>query len=261
MLSSVFAKSVADRRRATLISVALVGIYGAVAVIAYDALGDTVIELIETMPPALAALYGAGDGTALGMAISAVYSIIAPAVVLTYAIGGGSGAAVGEESRGTMDLLLSNPVSRTSVLASKASVVAGGVAVVSAATWLGVVAATLVLDGGVGERNVVALSVMLIGLGWMMGALALAISGWSGVSALGTGVAASVALASFLLTTVFSVNDAFETIGQFTPWYLYSGNDPMVNGVDWLSLAIMLGSTALLTLVGILGVNRRDLRG
>ena len=47
MLSSVLTKSIADRRRATLISVALVGGDGAWAVVTYDALGDTVARFTE----------------------------------------------------------------------------------------------------------------------------------------------------------------------------------------------------------------------
>src|SRR5665811_1264942 len=126
------------------------------------------VDLLESMPPALTSLYGANDGTPVGMAIGAVYSIIAPAVVLTYAIGGGTGASIGEESKGSLDLLLSNPLSRTSVALSKTAVVAVGVVVIAVGTWFGILASTVLVGDAFGDRDMLALRIMLIGFGWML---------------------------------------------------------------------------------------------
>lgn len=261
MLSSVFSKAALDRSRATMISAILVAFYGGIAIVSYNAFGDTMVDLVENMPPALASLYGTNDGTPVGMAIGAIYSIIAPAVVLAYAIGGGTGAAIGEESKGSLDLLLANPLSRTSVTLSKAAVVAIGVILIAVGTWLGILVATQFVGDGIGDRDMLALTVMLIGLGWMFGSFAMAISGWTGKSILGTGIAAGVAVVSWLMTTVLAVDETFATISQYTPWHLYDGNDPIANGIDWLSLGVMVGATAILTYVALVGVNRRDLKG
>jgi ABC-2 type transport system permease protein len=261
VLNSVLSKAALDRSRATAISTVLVVFYGAIAIVTYNALGDTMVELLASMPPALAAIYGTNDGTPVGMAIGAVYGIIAPAVVLTYAIGGGTGAAVGEESRGSLDLLLANPLSRTSVALSKLAVVVIGIVVVAVGTWLGVLAATLIVGDGTGDRDMLALTLMLAGFGLMMGTLAMAISGWTGKAAIGSGIAAALALASWVITSVLSVNDTFLTISKFTPWHLYDGNEPMVNGIDPVSLGIMVGLSAAFIFVATVGINRRDLKG
>lgn len=261
MLNSVLSKAALDRSRATLVSVVLVFVYGAIAIVTYNAFGDTMVDLVESMPPALASIYGTSDGTPVGMAIGAIYSIIAPAVVLTYAIGGGTGAAVGEESKGSLDLLLANPLSRTSVAISKLVVVVIGVLAVAVATWLGVLAATVFLGDGIGARNMLALTVMLVAFGVMMGTFAMALSGWTGKSAIGSGVAAAVVVASWLITTVLAVDETFQRIGEYTPWHLYDGNDPMTNGIDPISLGIMLGLAVAFVLVARVGINRRDLKG
>jgi ABC-2 type transport system permease protein len=261
VLNSVLSKAALDRSRATAISTVLVAFYGAIAIVTYNALGDTMVDLFASMPPALAAIYGVNDGTPVGMAIGAVYGIIAPAVVLTYAIGGGTGAAVGEELKGSLDLLLANPLSRTSVAMSKLAVIVVGGIVIAIGTWLGVWAATLITGDGIGDRNMLALTVMLVGFGLMMGTLAMAISGWTGKSALGSGIAAAIAVGSWLLTSVLSVNETFKTIGEFTPWHLYDGNDPMTNGIDPVSLAVMVGLSVVFVFVAKVGLNRRDLRG
>lgn len=261
MLNSVLSKSALDRLRATLISCALVFIYGLIAIVTYNAFGDTMVDLVDSMPPALASIYGTGDGTPVGMAIGAVYSIIAPAVVLTYAIGGGTGAAVGEETKGSLDLLLSNPLSRTRVAMSKLVVVVGGIVAVAVATWFGVVVATVFLGDGIGDRNMLALSVMLIGFGVMMATFAMALGGWSSSAAIGSGIAAAVVVVSWLITSVLSVNETFQRIGEYTPWHLYDGNDPMTNGIDVVSVAIMVVLSAGFVFATTVGINRRDLKG
>ncbi|MCB1247491.1 MAG: ABC transporter permease subunit [Acidimicrobiia bacterium] len=261
MLSSVLSKSVVDRGRATAIATVLVVFYGGIAIVSYNALGNTMVELLANMPPALAALYGSNDGTPLGMAIGAIYSLIAPAVVLTYAIGGGTGAAIGEEMRGSMDLLLANPLSRPRVILSKFAVVLGGIVVLTAGTALGVFGATLLTGNDMGGRNVLALSVMLVAFGWMFGSFAMALSGWVGRSSVGTGVAAAVAGVSWLVTTILAVDKTFATIARYTPWYLYDGNDPMTNGIAPWSLLVMLVATVVLTGLAVFGVSRRDLKG
>jgi ABC-2 type transport system permease protein len=261
MLNSVLSKAVLDRLRPTAIAAVLVVAYGAIAIVAYNAMGATLVDLIASMPPALASMYGANDGTPVGMAIGAIYSIIAPAVVLTYAIGGGTGAAVGEERKGSLDLLLANPISRTSVALSKFVVVVGGVLVIGLGTWIAVISAAAFAEGGLGDRNVLALTVMLIGFGLMAGSFAMAISGWTGKGRLGSGVTAAVVVASWFVTTILSVNDSFAPVAGYTPWRLYDGNDPMINGVDPVALGIMAVASVGLVYIGVAGINRRDLRG
>lgn len=261
MLNSVFSKAALDRSRATAVSTVLVVVYGAIAIVTYNALGDTMVDLLASMPPALAAIYGVNDGTPVGMAIGAVYGIIAPAVALTYAISGGTGAAVGEESKGSLDLLLANPLSRTSVALSKLVVVVLGIVVIAAGTWLGVWVATVIVGDGIGDRDMFALTVMLIGFGLMMGTFAMAISGWTGNAAIGSGTAAAIAVLSWLMTSVLSVNETFQTIGEYTPWHLYDGNDPMTNGIDPVALGIMVGLSVVFVFVAKVGLNRRDLKG
>lgn len=261
MLSSVLSKAVLDRSKSTLVTVVVVVLYGGMAIAMYKALGDTITSLLEDMPPAVRAMYGVNDGTPVGMAIGAVYSIIAPAAVLVLAIGGGTGAALGEEMKGSLDLLLANPLSRASVALSKAAVAGMVTVAVALATSVGVLCTVFLLGEDMAGRNVLALTVMLIGFGLMMGSFAMALSAWTGKSSIGTGVAAAVAGASWLATTVFAVNESLVTASKLTPWYLYNGNDPINNGIAPWSLLAMVGSTGVLTYLAVVGLGRRDLKG
>lgn len=57
-----------------------------------------------------------------------------------WAVARGSDCVSGELNRGTMEILLAQPVSRLQVLWSQAAVTLGGVAVLACATWLGIYA-------------------------------------------------------------------------------------------------------------------------
>ena len=261
MLTSVFTKAVRDRSMGVIVSTGILVFMAVFALGMYSGLSDDILDLYEEMPPAMAAIYGSNNGTPVGLATGAIYAMIAPAVLLTFAITGGTRAAVGEEKKRSMDLLLANPVSRTGVLMPKAGVVALGTLFIGLATWVAVAGTAAVLDQDMAGVDVFALTVMLIGLGLMFGALAMAVSAWTGRSGLGAGLAGGLAAVAWFVTTVFPVDESLATIAKFTPWYLYTGPDPISNGIGWWSLATMIALAVILTALALPGLNRRDLKG
>ncbi|HVX10862.1 MAG TPA: ABC transporter permease subunit [Pirellulales bacterium] len=66
--------------------------------------------------------------------------------IVTWALARGSDAVSGEIGRGTMELLLAQPVSRSSLLMTHATVTTAGSAILAAAAWLGTLQG-LVLTG------------------------------------------------------------------------------------------------------------------
>jgi ABC-2 type transport system permease protein len=118
-----------------------------------------------------------------------------------------------------------------------------------------------VFSDGIGELDLFATSVMVVGLAIMFGGFAMAIAGWTGRSSLGAGIAAGVAAVSWFVTSVLSVEESLETVSRLTPWYLYTGPDPIMNGIGWWQLAVMVGSGLLLAALGVMGLQRRDLKG
>ena len=61
------------------------------------------------------ALFAGGEldiASPAGYLNSQVYALMAPLVLLIFAIGAGAGAVAGEEERGTLDLLLAHPLRR-----------------------------------------------------------------------------------------------------------------------------------------------------
>lgn len=260
MLTSVFAKSLRDRSLTTLVVAGVLLFFVAFSMGIYSGFGDEAYELVEGLPEGILALYGSNDGTAAGMVTGAMFGLMAPLVLLAYAISGGSGAALGEERGKTLDLLLSNPISRPRVILSKAAVLAIGVVTICGLLWLGSELVALAVDLDIANLNLFAASVQLCGLALLFGFLTLAISSWFS-GPVGAAIAGTLAGASYLATSLFPIDPNLEPLAKFTPWYLYSGNEPLLNGIDFVGLSIALTITVILLALAVIGFARRDLRG
>ena len=261
MLGSVFSKTIRDWLLWTIVAVVAIWLITLLYVGMMTAAGDEYISLMDDMPEALSSIYGQHDGTAAGLAMSGVFFVMAPLVLLTYAIGLGSSAAVGEEEARTLPILLSNPLRRRSILLTKTAVVIIGVVIITVLTWLGAEVSGAILGMDLSNQGVLASSVQLLGMVLLFGALSLGISAWRGSSALGIGIAAGLALASYFITTLLPVVEELADLARLTPWYLYSGADSLSQGINVVLLVIAVGLGAALLGMGVYTLDRRDLKG
>jgi ABC-2 type transport system permease protein len=106
-----------------------------------------------------------------------------PVVMLaatTWSIARGSDAVSGEIGRGTMEMLLAQPVRRLSVLAIQAAVTTGGAAILALAAWLGTSAglATVALSPAVEASHFIPGAVNLFGLMFCLAGVATLASSW-----------------------------------------------------------------------------------
>jgi len=261
LLGSVFSKTVRDWLLWTVIAVIAMWLISALYIGIMALSGDAYVTMMDDFPEALASVYGMNNGTPEGLAMSAIYFLIGPLVLLTYAIGLGSSAAVGEEEARSLPILLSSPLRRRSILLAKTAVASIGVLVITALTWLGVVAVAALVGMDLSDQNVLGVSIQLLGMVFLFGALALGLSAWRGSSALGVGVAAGLAVLSYFVTTLLPVVEDLADVAKLTPWYLFSGADSLSNGIDVILLGIAVLIAAALFGLGVFTLDRRDLKG
>ena len=259
MLTSVFAKSLRDRTTSTVAVVVGTLLYAGLGMGVYASFDDAALGFVDDMPEALRSIYGTDTSTSAGLVLGAMFSLMAPLMILVYSISGGTDASTGEERSRSLGLLLANPVSRTRVLLAKTGVVVTGVAVFCVALWGGVEVIAALTGIDTSGQNVPAASAQLFGLGLMFGGLALAIGAGTGRS-IGSSVTAGIATVSYMITTLLPTEPDLEGFARFTPWYLYSGGDPLNQGVDWVGLMAMLAIAAGLAVLSVVLINRRDLR-
>ncbi len=82
----------------------------------------------------------------------------------------------------------------------------------------------------------------------------------TGQSALAGGVSGAFMVVSWLATSTLPMIDGGQAVARIFPWYWFNASAPEVNGISATHLAVLLGLSAALMILSVVGVNRRDLR-
>ncbi len=179
-------------------------------------------------------------------------------LAIVFAIIAGTGAIAGEESAGTIDLLLAQPVSRRWVVLQKlAATVIGAVAIV-AGGYAGFLASvpTVDMEVGLGDLAVACANMLPIVLFFY------ALSLWAGAVAPNRGMAAGVVIgfttATYFLFTLANGVESLEAIRYATPFYYYGAGLPIVYGIEWWHVGVLLGCGAALVALTLRTFERRD---
>ncbi len=142
VLRSVFVKTLRDIRRSFgWWTLGLVG-YVALIVAVWPTVksNPALIKLHETYPETLKAFVSFGGefdfGSPAGYLGAEIFSLVAPLLLMIAAIGAGARAIAGEEERGTLDLLLSTPVSRRRLVLEKLGALVVEVVGLGVVLWL-----------------------------------------------------------------------------------------------------------------------------
>lgn len=242
----------------------LLALTAALSILAFGALGaaagleDTITDLTEGFPEALMAFIPADVPG--GYVVGEVFNLIAPLALTAYAVSTGAALLAGEEERGTMAVLSSMPVSRTSLLAWKAISLVLALAAVTA-VYAGVaLLAEAIFDIGLTTYGVAATGLHLLALATFFGAVTIAVGAWSGNPTIAMGAAGGLAALSYVTDAMLPLAD-LDSWARLSPWHYYAGNVPLANGVDLGNLAVLVGLAAIAAGAAVVGFNRRDLKG
>jgi len=141
-------------------------------------------------------------------------------------VGAVSTCVIIEESSGTLDLLLANPVDRRSVLLSKAAGIGTSVVLIAAALVGIAIVGDVIWDTGLSTSNIVAANVGLALLGLCFGGLTMAL--WAArtprLSAVRT--TAVVAVATYFMNGLGSLTASLAPLRRLSPFFWYLGDDP-----------------------------------
>jgi len=260
----VLARSLRDQRRAIAVWVlslaALVGMYAGI----FPSLrgSSAYAKVFEHMPEGYRALFGLTGGSditsAAGYLNTELLSFMAPLLVLAYAIGAGANAIAGEEDRGTLEILLANPVRRTRIALEKFGALAAGTVVLCGALFAAVQleGRATGLDVTVGGSAAAFGQLALLGIEY--GALALLVGAATGHLTASRAVPALLAVAAYLLNGLALLSDALKPLRKLSPFYQYIGHDPLHNGTDAVSIVVSAASIAVLVGLALVAFNRRD---
>ena len=263
MLRNVFLKSLRDQRWSLMFWGIGVAALSLLTVLFYPSIKD-VPELSELFDEsdAIARVF-AGGFTNLnspeGYLNSQLYSLLVPILFLIFTIGRGSGAIAGEEEKGTLDILLSNPTTRLQVLIQQFAAMVIATSVLAFVLWLSVVIGGAIVDMDLSLWRTAQATLSGALLGVLFGTLALMLGSASGKRGLSTGIAGALAVGTYFMYALAPLVEGLEPVEKVFPFYYYIGADPLTNGLNLVHAGVLIGITAALLAVAIVTFERRDL--
>lgn len=225
----------------------------------YRAIDHDLAEFSESLPEELLALAGGGDlSTPEGFFELETFSLMAPIAVMIVTIRIGVRALAPRRSDSDLGLLLANPVSRRRVVSAALAAMTGGALVVALATFLGVVVGSQVADLGIGVVNTAAMTLLLMLLGLVFGAVALMIAAVTGRSGVAIGGSATLAGASHLLNSLLPFSDSLGAFARLTPHHYYLSSSALTLGLSWTHALALAAMVTALAAVAYISFDHRD---
>jgi ABC-2 type transport system permease protein len=205
-------------------------------------------------------LGGADYATITGWYRSEIGAVYGPLVIGALVITGAAASIAGEEEDRILGLVLAHPVRRSHLIVAKALAIAAVAVVVALACWAGLIAGVALAGGGIGIGHLAAFCLQLAFFGFAAGGVAVALGAGTGRRSLATGVAAGVAVISWLINGFAPLVSAISWLKYLSLFHYYAGNDPLATGVDTADIIVLGAIALLLTAIGAVAIEHRDLR-
>ncbi|UJH70360.1 hypothetical protein [Ornithinimicrobium sp. INDO-MA30-4] len=126
--------------------------------------------------------------------------------------------------------------------------------------WAAIAVTVSIVDIELGVSDTTAACVHLLALAVFFGAVALAVGAATGRTDLALGVAGGFAVLSYLVKSMLPLAN-LDSWAQISPWYYYSGGNPLVEGINFVHLAVLGTLTVIALLVAYRTFATRDLKG
>ncbi|MGL6278553.1 MAG: ABC transporter permease, partial [Gaiella sp.] len=188
-----------------------------------------------------------------------LFSFMIPLLFLVAAVGTGARSLAGEEERGTLDLVLSSPLSRWRVAVEKLAAMCVEVAGLGLVLWLALWIGAAVIGMGVSAGHLAAATGAAALLAVAYGCVAFAVGAASGRRGLATGVAVAAAVAAYLVNSLAPLVVALEPAQRLSPFYHYAASDPLRQGLDPRHALFLVAVATGAAVVGTVLFERRDI--
>jgi ABC-2 type transport system permease protein len=236
------------------------GLYAVAMVALFPLFEETLQEL--QYPAEILAFFGVGsDLSNPAVFLTAEYISFAPLILLIFSIVAATGALAGEEGRGSLEILLSEPVSRARLYVSKALALLLAAITILAIILAGWYAILPMVDlhGEVTVRSVTVahlamLPAMVCFAGW--GMLLAAIAPSRGQAA---GILAALLIAAYLVSAIAQAVEPIEWMKWLSPYYYTDTSSLLLDGPRALHQALLTGSGLLGGVLGLFAFAGREI--
>ena len=257
--------SVRMRMRSGVIWGVALGLLALVTITFFPSLedqGQQMNELLESYPPEMREAFGIGENTDIttieGYMASQVFAFMAPLALSFFPILASSAAIAGAEERGTMDVLLGNPVPRWQLVAGNFAATAilllGILSILGLFTWI---PATLLDIDELSVQEAVEAVLNLWPLCLFFGALAMLCSGLFHRRVLATAIPGAILVAMYFVNALGNTVDELEDAQPLSVFHYYGS--AIENGIDWADFVGVTAVALVLVALAALAFRRRDI--
>ena len=259
MLADVTRLELRLRRRSAIGYAAGMAVYTLVVVALYPAFKNET-SLSRLSGSTAAALFGVtGRLTSPGGWLNGnIYGNFFPLIMLLLTIGYGAACLAGQDEDGTLALVTALPVSRRAILYQKAAAMALQALLLAAAVTVCVLAGRgFQLAIGPGDAVATAAAVTLMGLDF--GLFTMAAGAATGRRGTALGIGASLAAASYLLSTLATTIAGIRPGRYLSLFYWSVGNDQISKGVTIADFAVLTVAGLCALIAAVAAFRRADL--
>ena len=230
--------------------------------------GNEALEkMFDDMPAAVKMLAGAPEGISIvspaGYLHSKLFALTLPLLLMIFGIGIGAHAIGGSEDDGTLELLLSNPVTRVRVAVERFVAMLALMSVLAIVAAVTMIATNMIVGEGLDDipvgRTVAAVGASTC-VAMVHASIAFAAGCVLGRRTPAIAVAAGLAVAGYMIEGLTATSNGLQFLGAPSPWHWYLDGVIIVDGPSMASIVLPLAVSAALAIVGIAVFVRRDLR-
>jgi ABC-2 type transport system permease protein len=261
MRPEVALQTLRDRRAMTGALAAYLVLLVAVMAIFWPAVRDSadLQSFMRDLPAGVKAVIGDADyTTAAGFLSGELFSLMVPLLMLVAAVGLGARAIAGEEEAGTVDLLLSLPITRRRVLVEKAAAAAADTALLGAALFLALLVASAVAGMRLDTGNVAATALASVLIAWPFGALALFVGCATGRRSTAIAATVAVAVVAYLLHALAPLVGGLDGWDVLSPFSWYAGDTVLTQGITVAHVIAPIAVAVALCVAAAVVLDRRD---
>ncbi|MFN3699704.1 MAG: ABC transporter permease subunit [Dictyoglomus sp.] len=188
------------------------------------------------------------------------FYMVAPMLIIILGIALGSDAIAGEEERKTMDLLLSNPISRSRIVLEKFLAMASIILIVILFTYIGFLISLFAFNIDINLLKLLQAIIMLGFLGLSFGSFAFAIGCITGNKGKSVAISSVVAIISYLINALSNMISAIEKYRFLSLFYYYAGENPLKKGIYLPHLFVIILVILILLIISLIFFQKRDIK-
>jgi ABC-2 type transport system permease protein len=246
--------------RGVIIWGAAIGLYSAALVASFTTIegsADELNQLMKAYPKGLMEAFGITDlADPANYMQSQVFGFV-PLALAFFTIMVLAGAIAGAEERGTIDVLLGNPLPRWQLVVGNFVAAAISLLAICAVVGLLTWGMAALVDVGLSLRQVADAVLNMWPICLMFGALALLCSALFHRRGLAIAIPAFLLFGMYLLDTIGRASEDLEDLRPFSVFYYYGS--AIEHGIDWADFGGITLVALALVLLAVLVFRRRDI--